>query len=268
MSFAGEMIQIRWIRKTVLLAERLIFSRPLEWMLAALLGQHLKSQWRRDWLYPGEEESHFYKHRESAFALAYAQDSGYKADGLVRGFFSSEVIREGDSVLDIGCGDGFFSTRFFSQRAKRVVAVDIEPSAISYATKNYCNPKTEFVLLDAVNGEFPSGPFDVIVWDGAIGHFAPEALEGMLIRIKENLSSNGIFVGSESLGHEGHDHLVFFETLKDFHKLLSRFFSHVELREVEYPVGSGGGRFVRREAYWRCSSSAERLDELRWKRYG
>jgi len=267
MSFAGKMIQVPWVRKLAVFAERLIFSRPLECLLATLLRLHLKSQWRRDWVYAGDEESHFYKHRLSAFALAYDRDSGYKADGLVRGFFSSEVIREGDFVLDIGCGDGFFSTRFFAQRAKKVIAVDIEPSAIEYAKRNYANSRIEFVLLDAVHGEFPPGPFDVIVWDGAIGHFAPDTLAGMLTRIKGALADKGVFVGSESLGHEGHDHLVFFETLKDFHDLLSRYFAHVELREVEYPIGEGAARFVRREAYWRCSPSAERLDEFKWKRY-
>ena len=124
-------------------------------------------------------------------------------------------------MLDIGCGDGFFTKRFFSLKCSRVDGVDIEPSAIQFAMKDNCAENIKYHLLDAVAKDFPEREYNVIVWDGAIGHFSPDTLETMLQKIRAALSQDGIFCGSESLGVEGADHLTRFDSLDDFGKLFS-----------------------------------------------
>jgi hypothetical protein len=82
----------------------------------------------------------------------------------------------------------------------------------------------------------------------------------MLSKIRNVLAPGGAFVGSESLGHEGHDHLQFFSSLSELCPLFGEHFPHVELRQLEYEVK--GLRRV--EAFWRCAGDRGRLDEARW----
>jgi hypothetical protein len=145
--------------------------------------------------------------------------------------------------------------------------VDIEPSAINSARLYNHAPNIAYHLLDAVNEPFPSDKYDVIVWDGAIGHFAKETTDLVLAKIQAALKTNGVFVGSESLGFEGSDHLQFFNSLDDLHALFEPYFKFIELRSVEYRTGQGKSLFVRQEGYWRCANEETRLRACSWKSY-
>jgi hypothetical protein len=84
----------------------------------------------------------------------------------------------------------------------------------------------------------------------------------MLAKISASLSQEGVFAGSESLGRrEGLDHLQFFDTLEDLANLFKPFFAHVQMKTIDYAISSG---ICRREAYWRCSNSMQRLESARW----
>ena len=177
-----------------------------------------------------------------------------------RAFYSAEVVRQGDRLLDIGCGDGFFTKRFLSVRCSKVDALDVELSAIRAAGRDNAAANVTYHLLDAVTESFPSPEYDVIVWDGALGHFSPETTHLMLRKIVDHLAPDGIFVGSESLGHEGTDHLQFFDSLEVLRELLAAHFRHVELRSTDYDTAG----FTRSEAFWRCAQTRNRLDGNHW----
>ena len=102
------------------------------------------------------------------------------------------------------------------------------------------------------------------MWDGALGHFAPEATRAMLAKLELTLEPDGVFCGSESLGFEGIDHEQFFPDLESLDDLLSEHFPHVWLREVEYRTG---GR-VRKEAFWRACTSPSRHEAAAWRLHG
>ena len=235
-----------------------------ESILIRLLRRHYTSKFRRQWEL-GSEEPHFFSQRIglSAFAFGESAPGPY---GFSRGFFSAEVLRDGDRLLDIGCGDGFFTKRFFSARCASIDAIDIEPSAIAEAESVNSSPKINYQLIDAVNQPFPGDQYDVIVWDGALGHFSADTTHHMLGKIQKHLKANGVFVGSESLGVEGSDHLQYFDSLDDLRKLLEPYFKHIELRAVAYKIGEGEG-FLRHEGYWRCSNEPERLQDCQWQVY-
>jgi 2-polyprenyl-3-methyl-5-hydroxy-6-metoxy-1,4-benzoquinol methylase len=173
--------------------------------LVRLLNRYYFSLYRRQWEL-SDEEPHFFSQRIGFFKFAFGDD-GLGPYAFYRGFFGSEVIQPDDQLLDIGCDDGFFTKRFLSSRCAKVDAVDIEPSAIESAQIFNSAPNISYRLLDAVNEPFPSEKYDVIVWDGAIGHFAKETTDRVLAKIQAALETNGVFVGSESLGFEGSDHL-------------------------------------------------------------
>jgi SAM-dependent methyltransferase len=231
-------------------------GRRRERALLWLLGRHYDSVFRRQWrLAP--EPPHFFDHRLDGFALV----AGEAPFPLYRGYLAAELVREGDIVLDIGCGDGYFTRRFFAPRAAQVDGIDIEPSAIAHASEINAAPNVRYVLADAVAAPFPRESYDVVVWDGALGHFAPDTTDRMLGKIAAVLAPGGAFAGSESLGTEGHDHLQFFDTLDDLAALLGRHFEHVAVREVSYML-PGGVR--RREAFWRCAHDPARLESAAW----
>lgn len=66
-----------------------------------------------------------------------------------------------ESILDVGCGDGYWS-RYFSRYVSKVVGIEPYETDLVKA-KKYANPKTEFVKGTAESMAFPDGSFDKIV---------------------------------------------------------------------------------------------------------
>jgi ubiquinone/menaquinone biosynthesis C-methylase UbiE len=249
-------------KKVLTLAERVIFGGKLaEQELSKLLGLHYKSRFRREWLW-SQEAPHFFSHRIGFFDFVYGEASGGPYP-YYRGFFVSELLQNNDKLLDIGCGDGFFTKRFYAKRCSLVDAIDIEADAIDAARSMNAASNINYHLLDAVQQPFPSKFYDIVVWDGALGHFAPDTTHTMLEKIVRVLSKNGVFAGSESLGPEGHDHLQFFETIEDIDSLFAKHFAYRAYRTIEYDTAFNVG-LLRREAFWRCSSSPLRIAEAGW----
>lgn len=262
LKFANKKL-LKFIRSLHLLGDKLVYLGGFaEFVTVRWLLKIYQSKFRLDWEY-SKTPPHFYNHRMgmSQFVL------GDKVNGpfaYYRGFYAAQIIKENDRLLDIGCGDGFFTKRFFSAKCLQVDGIDIEPSAIQYAVKENAAENVKYHLLDAVEMDFPAPEYDVIVWDGAIGHFSPETLDKVLSKIADSLAVDGVFVGSESLGLEGSDHMTRFHELKDFGKLFSKYFSYIELQSQDYRIGNG---FLRSEAYWRCSNQPARLKRMAWKTY-
>ena len=237
-------------------------STLIEAALLALLGQYYASRMRLHWYWSGEEgRPHFFEHRIGMFQFAFgnAEVGPYP---YYRGFFSSQVIRNGDSLLDIGCGDGFMTKRFFGSRCAAVDGLDIEPSAIETARAQNGSPRIAYHQMDATSATWPRSRYDVVVWDGALGHFAEETTHLMLEKIGAAIGGHGVFAGSESLGREGDDHLQFFESPEDLRRILAPHFKCVALHEEHYRIGAG---ILRREVYWRCTQDPARAAEWTWR---
>lgn len=243
-------------------SEKILYGGPLrENILVRLLGALHRSQHRRDWILHDGEAPHFYNQRWNGFNFTYGEHRSPAV--FTRGFLAAEVIRPGDSLLDIGCGDGFFTKTFFSNDCARIDALDIEPSAVAAARRMNPAPNIDYQLRDAVRDPFPRQNYDVIVWDGAVGHFSADDLETMLSKIAQALAPDGIFVGSETLGREGHDHLQFFPDAASMAALFKPFFPVVRIRVRKYVLDGG---YPRTEAYWRCSRNpTTRHSDSEWK---
>lgn len=242
--------------------ETVLFGGSLrERILIRLLRALYSSQFRRDWLFFNREPPHFYNQRWNGFELTYgAARNPYV---FLRAFLASEVLRDGDRLLDIGCGDGFFANSFFAAKCKHIDAIDVERSAIGIAKRLNQSPKISFHVLDAVRQTFPSECYDVIVWDGAIGHFSEAQFHIVLEKVAHAIAPSGIFVGSESLGEEGSDHLQYFEDKSALSLVFEPYFKHVLIRTAQYRVGEG---LLRKEAYWRCANDlSPRHTDTMWR---
>jgi SAM-dependent methyltransferase len=221
------------------LSERIIF-RALRWWS--------RREFRKQWgqlPYP-----HFEDHRLLLIEALFGRGTFL---GLHRGFLALEGM-PGKRVLNIGCGDGFFDRWLFSEVAEHVDSIDIEDSAIDVAIARHSASNISYYLMDATK-EFPPRAYDVIVWDGAIGHFDPKAVDSMLKRIFDALNPGGVFVGSESLGTEGTDHLQFFATADDLVRVLSAHFPNAQAKALSYRLRPGG--YLRTEAYWKATRGPE-----------
>ncbi len=231
-----------------------------EQLLVWLLRRHYESLFRRLWKLSAVRP-HFTRHRLAWFLFGFGSRPMHPYQ-LVRAFYTAEALQPADVVLDIGCGDGFFTNHFISAQCAEVDAIDIDPAAIREAKRNNAKTKITYCLCDAVKEPFPRKTYDVIVWNGAIGHFTTADAKIVLEKITTALSPNGIFTGSESLGREGRDHLQFFETTNELAKLFQPHFAEVWTKALRYPVYNT--IFIRNEAYWRCSNSTARINKLNW----
>jgi ubiquinone/menaquinone biosynthesis C-methylase UbiE len=215
----------------------------------AFMRQFYNSSYRRKWLWQNYGEPHFTDHDYTFFRL-YDASLGQGVYSLVRAMNAAEHVTEGALVLDIGCGDGGFTRRFLAPKAGHVDAIDIEHSAISVAQKSGADLNITFRVLDAVKDPLPAPRYDLISMDGVIGHITLPDSETLLGKIARSLAPGGVFCGSESLGHEGHDHLQFFTNQTKLAELLQRHFRIVNIRTITYTVGS----LTRHECIWSCAA--------------
>ena len=70
------------------------------------------------------------------------------------------ACRGGDSVLDVGCGTGYFSRRL-AQAGLRVTGIDLDPGALDFAARK--NGGVRYLRADARNLPFADGSYDCAV---------------------------------------------------------------------------------------------------------
>jgi ubiquinone/menaquinone biosynthesis C-methylase UbiE len=232
-----------------------------EKILVDLLDRHFKIKHKLDWEL-SQEAPHFYDFRSGVFALGFA-DAPPSSHTLDRAAMARDSFADGDRVLDIGCGDGFFTRRFYSDRAGRIDAIDIEESAIAHAGRYHAHPKINYVKCDAVAEQFPASHYDAAIWNGALGHFSVTDTAIVLRKIRACLGPSGVFAGSESLGVEGHDHQQYFTDEAAVQGLFTPYFQYIATRTVHYTIGQQRN-FARREVFWRCSDSRDSLMRDAW----
>lgn len=235
-----------------------------ERVMTRLLERRMTKRVQREWIDATAPPHHSFNNY-GAFRLAMLPQT-VGAFPFLRGFLSMMAVSEGDKVLDISCGDGFFSKRFFSTRASHVDAFDVETYAIEMANRYNADPKVSYTVRDAITDPFPSADYDVIIWDGGIAHFPPGTNDLMMGKVKAALKPGGLFVGSESLGFDGsEDHLQRWMDETEVRAMLSPYFRFVEVYSTSYfyNVDRTGSRG---EFYWRCSDSEASLEKFNWTR--
>jgi len=154
---------------------------------------------------------------------------------LERGVFGSLVLKAGGDVLELGCGDGFNACNFYSIRSRRIVACDYDPNAISTAERKSSASNIEYVLGD-IRSEMPSGKYDTVIWDAAIGHFEEQDIRRLMADIKSRLKDGGVLSGYTPLGVKTiSQHIYGFGSKADLLQFLEPYFVHVKVFETMYP---------------------------------
>jgi SAM-dependent methyltransferase len=195
-------------------------------------GHRLQYKLEWSWNKPPEWFNHFLDH--------YCNWSDNRMPFWVeRGVFSLLSIKQGANILELSCGDGFNAKYFYSVKAEKITAIDIDPKAIKHAKSNNQENNISFIVGD-IRKNLPPGPFDNVIWDAAIEHFSEEEIKQIMHSIKERLKNNGTLSGytivekeDGDLSHELHQRE--FKSKQDLLRLLSPHFKHVKVFETIYP---------------------------------
>jgi trans-aconitate 2-methyltransferase len=148
--------------------------------------------------------------------------------------------REGERILDLGCGTGQLTAEI-AARGAHVVGLDSSTNMLGQARQNY--PTQKFVLADATNFRFPE-PFDAIFSNAAL-HWvknADAAVESVLLALRPGGRFVAEFGGKGNIasimsalstvfGEEANQLCPwFFPGIGDYASLLER--HHLEVREA------------------------------------
>ena len=81
----------------------------------------------------------------------------------------SSVIKEGDEVLELGCGTGYFTKELLKLNA-RITAIDISPELIEEARRTIQAENVYFKIQNAYQTEFLDNNFDAVVGSSVLHH--------------------------------------------------------------------------------------------------
>lgn len=229
---------IELVRKALRLTKR---AFPLVWTARALssMARRLSSfihwfQFNVEW---GVDNPEYFDHH---LDIHYQWRKTGNSLPMERGVHNSLAIKRGGRVLDLACGDGFFTSYFYAIHAREIIGVDFDKSALKLARQNRIFPNTRFLLAD-IRNELPEGPFDNIVWDAAIEHFTEPEIIGLMGQIKSRLSKDGILSGytvteAEHGEKHLHQHEYEFHDKQDLARFLKPHFKNVHVYESDFPT--------------------------------
>jgi len=169
---------------------------------------------------------------------------------LERGILPRREMFKGCSVLDLFCGDGFFSCYFYSTIAGQIDAVDNDPSAIAQAKRYHSRPKVHYRQLDAVQQDFPRSRYDIIIWFEGIENLDVSEYEAVAKRTKAAIGQTGVLLGSTpifaeaNLGTSNWEHRHEFTTVEQLREFLHRDFIEIKIDTTVYPVKDSGEPFT------------------------
>ena len=105
---------------------------------------------------------------------------------------------EAKSVLEIGCGTGYW-TQFMSNTAKSILATDINEAMLEIArSKSYPNIP-EFITLDYERLDELAGKYDLIFAGFVVSHIQRENLASFISKLSKKLKRGGEIIFMDKL---------------------------------------------------------------------
>ena len=94
------------------------------------------------------------------------------------------------SILDIGCGNGWFSNKMAALHNTKVLGIDINEYELKQASSVFNNNRVSFAYFDIFSdNNLFNGKFDIITLNASIQYF--ENFENLILKLKEFLNKEG-----------------------------------------------------------------------------
>ena len=106
--------------------------------------------------------------------------------------FLAENIKNGDKVLDLGCGNGRLVESLKLKVKSDYLGVDNSEGLIEQARKAY--PDQKFEVMDALKLNLPENSFDVIFMVSVLNHFPKDKQTQVLRNVKKALKPGGLLL--------------------------------------------------------------------------
>jgi len=138
---------------------------------------------------------------ETGLSLAYNRACyTLRRDVLDAALAAERIDPRGRSVLDVGCGTGFF-TAWYLERGARVTGVDIAPTSVERLRARF--PGASFVLAD-VSEVALEGTFDLVNAFDVLYHIVDDARwEAAVRRLGEAVAPGGTLLVTDTLAGLG-----------------------------------------------------------------
>ena len=86
----------------------------------------------------------------------------------------SRHLAPGMSVLELGCGTGYF-TRELARSGADIVAIDVSPELLEIAKANCSTPNVRYEIKNAYELSYPDGAFNSVVGSSVLHHLEIDA---------------------------------------------------------------------------------------------
>ena len=119
--------------------------------------------------------------------------SGNHATSFLCSRYLREYMKQGDTVIDIGCGSGILSLVAVKNGAEKVIAVDLDPQCM-IATEENAQKNNMLDSIDTREGDL----FSVVTEsaDVVVSNIFAEVIIGMLHDVKHHVKPGGIYIAS------------------------------------------------------------------------
>jgi 2-polyprenyl-3-methyl-5-hydroxy-6-metoxy-1,4-benzoquinol methylase len=159
---------------------------------------------------------------------------------IERGVFGRITMTPGCRVLDLCCGDGYFSDVWYSTIAACIDACDNDSDALNFAAQKHSNERIRYHRVDVLADALPGTNYDVVTWFAAIEHFTEDQIVYILQKINSSLNRNGRLIGSTILveqigGLRNSQHKREFTSQNDLANVLRRVFTNSHTWVSAYP---------------------------------
>jgi ubiquinone/menaquinone biosynthesis C-methylase UbiE len=105
----------------------------------------------------------------------------------------SSALQSGDSVLELGCGTGYF-TRELVKKDVQITAIDISPELIEKAKQEIKSENVSFQVQNAYQMDFEIARFDAVIGSSVLHHLEIEKAFSEIYRV---LKPGGVIAFTE-----------------------------------------------------------------------
>ena len=115
-----------------------------------------------------------------------------RADRRAKYFIDLAKVKPGEKVLEIGCGTGLFTRKFFAATKANITAIDISQELLDDAKRLL--PEATFKVDDAMHLSFANESFDVVFGSSILHHLEFDLALKEIFRV---MKKNGRMIFAE-----------------------------------------------------------------------